>query len=124
MLRNPVLYWGMQCSFVQEVIVATKSSSSVLQRPKTRLGWWAGGLALGFLVMYIVNAAVFMRLSQDVPWRLTLLPFYGILMMLCGIAAGIVGALAILRNHERSWLVWLAIALGVDALLFIVGEFL
>ena len=104
--------------------MATHSSSSFLQRPGTRLGWWAVGLAAAFVVMNIINSAVFMHLSEDVPWRQTVLPFYGIFMMLCGLAAGVVGLIAILRKHERSWLVWLAVLPGAFALLFTLGEFL
>jgi predicted Abi (CAAX) family protease len=100
------------------------SSSPFLKRPSTQLGLWAVGLAIAFIVMSIVNSAVFMRLSEDVPWRQTILPFYGIFMMLCGLATFVVGLIAIIRNHERSWLVWLTILPGASALLFVLGEFL
>jgi uncharacterized membrane protein len=100
------------------------SSSTFLKRPSTRLGWWAVGLAIAFIVMSIVNSAVFMRLSEAIPWRQTILPFYGIFMMLCGLATLVVGLIAIIRNHERSWLVWLTILPGASALLFVLGEFL
>ena len=100
------------------------SSSSFKKPPSTRLGWWAVGLAVAFSVMSFINSAVFMRLSEDVPWRQTLLPFYGIFMLLCGLAAGVVGLIAIIRKHERSWLVWLSILPGTFALLLVLGEFL
>ena len=98
--------------------------SPFLKRPSTRLGWWAVGLVIAFIVISIVNSAVFMRLSEDVPWRQTILPFYGIFMMLCGLAAFVAALVAILRNHERSWLVWLTLLPGASALLFVLGEFL
>lgn len=104
--------------------MTTHSSSIFLQRPRTRPGWWALGLAIAFEVMNIINSAVFMRLSENVPWRQTVLPFYGIFMMLCGVSAGVVGLIAILRSHERSWLVWLAVLVGAFALLYILAEFL
>jgi len=100
------------------------ASSSFLKRPSTRPGWWAVGLFLAFVVMFIINSTVFMRLSGDAPWQHTLLPFYGVFMMLCGLASGVVGLIAILRNHERSWLVWLTILPGVFVLFFLLGEFL
>jgi uncharacterized membrane protein len=100
------------------------SSSPFLKRPSTQLGWWAVGLAIAYNAMSMVNSAVFMRLSVDVPWRQTILPFYGIFMMLCGLAAFVVAVIAILRNHERSWLVWLSLLSGAFPLLFILGEFL
>jgi len=104
--------------------MTTKSSSSLWQRPGTRLGWCAVGLAMAFVVMNIINSTVFMRLSEDVLWRQTVLPFFGIFMMLCGLAAGVVGLIAIIRKHERSWLVWLTILPGAFTLLFVLGEFL
>jgi uncharacterized membrane protein len=100
------------------------SNSPFLKRPSSRLGWWAVGLAIAFIVMSIVNSAVFMRLSEDISWRQTILPFYGIFMMLCGLATFVVGLIAIIRNHERSWLVWLTLLPGASALLFVLGEFL
>jgi predicted Abi (CAAX) family protease len=102
----------------------TNSRSTFLRRPSTRLGWWAVGLAIAFIVMSIVNSAVFMRLSEAIPWRQTILPFYGIFMMLCGLATLVVGLIAIILNHERSWLVWLTILPGASALLSVLGEFL
>jgi hypothetical protein len=100
------------------------SGSPFLKRPSTRLGWWAVGLAIAFIVMSVVNSTVFMRLSEDVPWRQTILPFYGIFMMLCGLATFVVALIAIIRNQERSYLVWLTLLPGASALLFILGEFL
>jgi hypothetical protein len=105
----------------------SKMASSVspfLKRPSTRLGWWAAGLAIGFITMSIINPAVIMRLSENVPWRQTILPIYGILMMLCGLATFVVGLIAIIRSHERSWLVWFTLLPGASALLFVLGELL
>lgn len=100
------------------------SGALSLKRPTTRPGWWAVGLAIAFIVMSVVNSAVFMRLPAEVPWRQTILPFYGIFMMLCGLATFVVGLIAIIRNHERSWLVWATLLPGASALLFVLGEFL
>jgi hypothetical protein len=104
--------------------MAKNPSSSFLRRPAKRLGWWAVGLAAVFVVMFTINSTVFMNLPESVPWRQTLLPFYGIFMMMCGLAAGVVGLIAIIRKQERSWLVWLSILPGAFALLFVLGEFL
>jgi len=65
-----------------------------------------------------------MHLPEDVSWRQTILPFYGILMMLCGLATFVVGLIAIIRSYERSWLVWLTLLPGASALLFVLGELL
>ena len=102
-------------------------SSSLWKRPSTRLGWWAVSLAGAFVVMFIINSTVFMPAYQDASselWRHNLLPFYGIFMMLCALAAGIVGLIAVIRKHERSWLVWLTILPGAFALFLLLGELL
>jgi hypothetical protein len=104
--------------------MTTQSSSSFVQRPGTRLGWWAVGLALAFMLMFILNSTVFMGLPEDVPWRQTVLPFYGIFMLLCGLAAGVVGLIAVMRKHERSWMVWVTILPGALVLFLLLGEFL
>jgi len=60
----------------------------------------------------------------EVPWRQAVLPFYGIVMTACGLAAGIVGLIAVIRRPERSWLVWLAMLPGLMVVAFVLGEFL
>ena len=96
----------------------------ILGRPSTRLGWWSVGLAATFVILFIINSTVFMPSAVEVPWRQLLLPFYGIAMLSCGLAAGIVGVIAVIQRHERSWLVWLTILPGLFVLFFVLGEFL
>jgi hypothetical protein len=74
--------------------------------------------------MSIINSAVFMRLPGNAPWQHNVLPFYGIFMLLCGLAASVIGLVAIIRRHERSWLVWLALLPGASVLFLLLGEFL
>ena len=93
-------------------------------KPHTRLGWWAVWLAAAFVLMFFVNSFVFMPTSSDAPWRHAILPFYGITTLLCGLASGIIGWIAVLRNHERSWLVLLTLLPGLWVLFMLVGEFL
>ncbi len=92
--------------------------------PSTKLGWWAVALAFIFGLTNIINATIFMRLPGDEPWRQAILPIYGILMLACGLAAGMSGLAAIIRRGERSWVVWLTILPGVFVLFLLVGEFL
>lgn len=82
-------------------------------------------MALGgiFLALYSFSAAVFWRMPEQVSWR-PLLIFYGIVMLLVGLASGIVGLIAVIRRGERSWLVWLTTLLGLQVLIFLLGEFL
>lgn len=105
----------------------TSVNPSFRHGPNTRLGRWAVGLAATFVVLFIINSVVFMPLFQYTPgtgWWQVLLPVYGIFMMLCGLAAGPVGLVAIVRQHERSWMVWLTLLPGAFALFFVLGEFL
>jgi hypothetical protein len=76
------------------------------------------------VALYFINATVFMPSTVEVPWRQVMLPFYGIFMILCGLAAGIVGLIAVIRRNERSWLVWLAMLPGLMVLFLVLGEFL
>ena len=104
--------------------MTTHSGSALWSFPATRLGRWAVGLMVVFVVMFLINGAVFMQLSGSSWWQENMLPFYGILMVLCGMAAGIVGLVAVIRKHERSWLVWITILPLVFMLFLIPDEFL
>jgi hypothetical protein len=99
-------------------------SGHFFEMPHSRIGRWSIGLAAAFVGMFSVNSFVFMPLSSNAPWRHAILPFYGILMLLCGLAAGILGLLAVVGQHERSGLVWFTMLPGLLVLLFVVGEFL
>jgi hypothetical protein len=68
----------------------------------------------------MINAAVFLPAPEVVPWREA---FVGIVLLLCGIGGGITGLIALIRRHERSALVWLALLPGLFVL-FMIGEFL
>jgi hypothetical protein len=106
----------------------TSSRQSFMQHflawPSTRLGWWAIGLGATFQVIWIINSMVFIPFPNLVPFRQVVLPFYNILMLLCGLAATIVGLIAAIRYHERSWLVWLTLLPGVLVLLSVLGKYL
>jgi predicted phage tail protein len=104
--------------------MATGSKSSFLSVPSTRLGWWAFVLGAAFIVMFFINAAVFMRLPDETPWRTTVLPFYGILMMASGLLSGILGLIAVIQKKELSILVWATLLPGVFVIFFLLGEFL
>jgi hypothetical protein len=99
-------------------------SSHFTEKPHTKLGRWAVGLGILFVVLFLINSFVFMPTSSDAPWRQVVLPFYGIFMLLCGLSAGVVGLIAVIRRHERSWLVWLTLLPGLLVLFLVLGEFL
>ena len=96
----------------------------VLSRPATRLGWWAAGLGALFVLLFLINSFVFMPMQSAGPWQQMVLPFYGIFMLLCGLASGVASLIAILRQGERSWLVWLPLLPGVLVVFMLIGEFL
>ena len=84
----------------------------VLSLPQTRLGWWAIGLAATFVVLLIFG------------YGGLVLPFYGIVLLLCGLCGGAVGLIAVVGRRERSGFVWLSMVPGLVALAFLIGEFL
>ena len=84
-------------------------STRFLGMPKTKLGWWAVGLAIAGILL--------------VPaWMI--LPGGAALGLLCSLAGGILGLIAILRQHERSWALWLTLLPMLNAFAFLLGEFL
>ncbi len=94
----------------------------LLRRPSTWLGRWSVALAVAYLVLYVVDIAVLMQLADNAPWRSAVVPPYAIVMLACGLGAGIVGLMAILRQHERSWIAWLGVCFGLTSLLLIIGK--
>ena len=90
--------------------------------PTTKFGRWAVGLALVFVVMVLISAVV-TSLSQA-SWLQTILPFYSIFMILCALAAGVNGFIAMIWKNDRSWMVILAILLGLFIIFLLIGEFL
>ena len=91
--------------------------------PSTRLGWWAVGLAAMFVTLFITNSAVLMPFPEVIPWRQVRIS-YGLFMILVGFVSGIVGMVAVIRRHERSWLVWCTILPILFVVVFLLGEFL
>lgn len=99
-------------------------SNPFVEKPHTKLGRWAVSLGTAFLVMFLINTFVFMPTSSDAPWRHVILPFYGMLMLLCGLASGICGFAALMRLHERSWMVMLTLPPALWVLIMLAGELL
>jgi len=84
-------------------------SSHFLGMPGTRLGRWAVGLAAASFVLQFA-------------W--SILPGGAWLSFLCGLAGGIIALIAIIRQQERSWLVFLSILPMLGVFVFFLGEFL
>ncbi|MFT3895192.1 MAG: hypothetical protein QM730_26500 [Anaerolineales bacterium] len=79
------------------------------EKPHTKLGWWAIGLAIAGILLVFA-------------W--TLLPGGATLGFLCELAGGAVALIAITRWHERSWMLWLALLPMLNVFVFILGELL
>jgi hypothetical protein len=89
------------------------SKPSLWQRikPQKKLGLWAVILGAGYFVLMPL-------------WSFTG-PLGAWPAFLCGLAGGICGLVAVIRQRERSWLVYLvAIVPLLFVLMFFVGEFL
>jgi hypothetical protein len=86
-------------------------TSHFLEKPATKLGWWAVGLG-------IVFTALFLLVTND------LINFPGRLTLGLGFVAGILTLIALIWKQERSWLLWLVLLPGLFAILFSLGEIL
>jgi hypothetical protein len=103
----------------------TQSNSSFLHRPSTQFGWWAVGIFVLFILLFVVNAIVFVPAARGEPTARAVqvaLPNFGIFLVLCGLVAGVLGLIAIIKQRERSWLVWLAILPSAFILLLLIGD--
>ena len=88
--------------------------------PKTRLGRWSVGLAVA-LILFFIFAIFFGPKVEESTWQVALT------LVACGIlaaAAFVTGLIGVVRNKERSILVFLIMVLGVFCLIIILGEFL
>jgi hypothetical protein len=99
--------------------------------PKTTLGWWSVGLMISCPVLFLIGATLASYLYASVPAGDTILDdltsrpalaVSALVAMGCGISAGVVGLVAIVRRKERALLVILATAASALLLLFLVGE--
>lgn len=104
--------------------MASRSKPSFWRLPVTKSGWWAVALAIVYTLMGIVYMVAVVRLPANSPQTPTVVPNFVPLMMVVGLAAGVVGLVALIRNHERSWLTWLSILPGVTVLVLLLGDLL
>lgn len=75
--------------------------------PTTRLGWWAVGLGAAFFPLVFAAALV---------------PRGAALGFVCGLAGGIAGTIAIVRDHERALTAFAGLAPLVIAVAFVLVE--
>ena len=90
--------------------------------PTTHLGtWtaWLAGLSVGGTVALALAFALGMERADGFADK-PLLTLAGVAILACGTTSVLSGALALMRHHDRSWLVLSATVLGVlvTALMF------
>ena len=91
--------------------------------PKSSLGKWSVGLAAAFILLSILFA-VLVGLGGVRPGQIPLIMIATVTFGISGIAAFVTGLIGIIKNKERSILVFLAVAAGFFCLTFFLGEFL
>jgi hypothetical protein len=85
--------------------------------PKTSLGRWSVWLVVACVLLFVLIVALGAFTGVDV----TILGSVGILL---GAGSFVTGLIGIIKNKERSILVFLAIIIEVLALIIILGELL
>ena len=89
-----------------------------MSTPSTKLGRWSVALLAMFAAFFIINSTVF------TPWIVEVPRWQAFAALACGLAAGLVGLIAVIKRHERSWLVWLAMLPGLMIVAFMLVDFL
>jgi hypothetical protein len=87
--------------------------------PQTGPGWLSVVLAAVFVVLFSLEAAVFHSWPGVEPW---LEAFVGIMLLVYGLAAGVEALYALIRCHERSVFLWLAMVPGLLVIVLVIGE--
>lgn len=111
----------------------SKHISKLLQKPKTKLGWWVFGLGLPLLFMGPILGlfAAFIRPLLDSRTSELVGQISGILLIFILLAdiitVATLGIIAI-KKGERSWAVWLGFIPAILAIAFLafmlLGEFI
>lgn len=100
--------------------------------PKTNLGKWSVGLILIMFVLFFIGTSLTDTLYESVPAGGTILADISsrpalALSMLLGMAAGfsalVTGLISILKQKERSLLVFTSTLIGAGLTLFLIAEF-
>ena len=76
--------------------------------PKTRIGWIAALSFDLFGVLYIINGYM-LKISASSSWWLdSVLPSYGIALMMTVVTASVGSVIALLLRRDSAWAVWIA----------------
>jgi hypothetical protein len=95
--------------------------------PTTTLGKWTVGLIISLILFFLLAIAIIILAHQTGGETFTAKNYIAIPMLLVvmsGVSAFITGLIAILKYKERTLLVFLATFIGLNVLIFLLGEFL
>lgn len=101
--------------------------------PKTTSGKWSVGLIVVMPILFVIGTSLTNLLYESVPAGGTIVADIAArpalaLTMLAGMAAGIaaflVGLLALVRQNERALLVYVSTVVGMLLMVFLAGEFI
>ena len=101
--------------------------------PKTTSGKWSVGLIVVMPILFVIGTSLTNLLYESVPAGGTIVADIAArpalaLTMLAGMAAGIaaflVGLLALVRKKERALLVYISTMVGMLLMVFLAGEFI
>lgn len=96
------------------------------QVPSTTIGWWAFGMALGGVILFLVGAMVpyWLTMAGVISTSNPMVGIGGLIGLAVAIAAAVAGLVAIIARRDNTFLVWFALLPGTLALVMLVGELL
>jgi hypothetical protein len=103
--------------------MAEQLHSSFTGRPVAQRGWWAFWLGVVFIVLFLFNG-VLMQVPEKTGVLRGLAIVYGWVLMLSGLASGVLSVVALLKDKERSWMALLPLLFGLYVVFMLVGELL
>lgn len=96
----------------------TEGRRGLFALPSSSVGRVSGGLLLAAVIGVAVNSALIMPLAEGRTGLGAAQSVVNAAIGLCLLAAGVIGAWAVIRLRERSWVLFLAIVLTLVVLLF------
>jgi len=88
--------------------------------PKSRLGTWSVGLStftLSVFIFFYIFAELLNVITSEI-----LITIFGASAVIASLIAFFIGIVAVAKNKERSFLVYLSILMGLVVLVFIFGD--
>lgn len=92
--------------------------------PTTKIGQLSVRLLVASLIVFVVAVVISLAIGDDEPEGLidVLRLLLGIAFLFTGLGALVTAAIALIRDHERALLVWLALAFGIFATALVLGD--